>query len=89
MKKRREGPTVLFTTGIHRIPGEQLDSRFDALDVPDDRVQQLAALARLSELEHAGREMRPPADAFAAFKPISRRSHRLTPTSCSSRPCMA
>ena len=48
---RKEGPTVLLTTTVNRLKAGQLDSRCFALDVPENRSQQGAALDAQADLE--------------------------------------
>jgi len=65
----KDGPTVLITTTVHRLRGEQLDSRLSALDVPDDPTQQRAALMAQADAELHGttREPRPALIAMQTY----------------------
>jgi hypothetical protein len=50
----KRGPTAVLTTTVDRIAGSQLDSRFLALDLPDDPAQQRAALEKQALLHLHG-----------------------------------
>jgi len=69
VKVKKEGPTVLITTSVENVKGEQLDSRFGRLAVPETRDQQRAALNAQCDLEELDQllEVSP---AFLAFQDL-------------------
>jgi len=71
----KDGPTVLITTTVNRVKGEQLDSRLFAIDVPDDPAQQRAALQA-----HANAELRgPTVEPLSAYVAMQEYFQALAP----------
>jgi hypothetical protein len=67
--KVREGPTVLVTTMVKRLGADEMDTRLNTLDWPEDREQHYAALMAQADLEdeEAVPEPRPEFVAFQRY----------------------